>query len=159
MEIQGVINKALDRGFTIVKKSTIEGVGLFAQKAIPTGSRIIEYKGERVLKKNIEVDIANGLISGIYIMNLNETMVIDGERNGNDARFINHNCSPNCTIYFFNEIPFVYALREIAEDEELSFDYKLSAFNKEKKLTLEEQKELSPCFCNSANCRGTLLLS
>jgi uncharacterized protein len=159
MEVQGVINKALDRGFTIVKKSTIEGNGLFAKKIIPTGTRIIQYKGERILKKNIEADIDNGLTSGIYIMKLNETMAIDGERNGNDARFINHHCSPNCTVYFFNEIPFVYALTDIAEGEELSFDYKLSVLDKEKKLTIEEQKEKAPCFCNAENCRGTLLVS
>ena len=159
MQIEGVINIALDRDFTTVKISAIAGNGLFAKKIIPSGTRIIEYKGERILKENIVDDILNGLTTGIYVMKLNETMAIDGERNGNDARFINHHCSPNCTVYFFNEIPFVYALREIVEGEELSFDYKLSAFNMGKKLTLEEQKEASPCFCNAANCRGTLLVA
>lgn len=159
MEVQGVINKALDRGFTEVKKSAIAGNGLFAKKIIPSGTRIIEYEGERVLKINVENDLANGITSGIYLMNLNEKEAIDGERNGNDARFINHHCNPNCTVYFFNEIPFVYALKDIPEGEELSFDYKLSAYNKEKKLTLAEQKEVSPCFCNAANCRSTLLIS
>jgi uncharacterized protein len=159
MEMHGVINKALDRGFTIVKESSIQGMGLFAKTIIPSGSRIIEYEGDRVLKENIISDAENGLTSTIYMMNLNETMVIDGERNGNDARFINHNCNPNCIVYFFNEIPFVYALRDIAEGEELSFDYKLSAFDKTKKLTLEEKKETVPCLCNAENCRGTILIA
>ncbi len=159
MQIEGVINTALDRGFTSVKSSSIAGNGLFAKKIIPSGTRIIEYKGERILKENMVDDIVNGLTTGIYVMNLNETIAIDGERNGNDARFINHHCSPNCTVHFFNEIPFIYALREIGEGEELSFDYKLSAFNKDKNLTMAEKKEISPCFCNAANCRGTLLVS
>jgi uncharacterized protein len=157
MQIQGVINKALDRGLTVVKKSSIQGKGLFAKKIIPSGTRIIEYKGKRILKEDVPGDVVKGLTSTIYMMSLNETTVIDGERNGNNARFINHNCDPNCTVYFFNEIPYIYAIKEIAEGEELSFDYKLSVFDKEKKLTKKEKQERSPCFCNASNCRGTLL--
>jgi uncharacterized protein len=157
MQIQGVINKALDRGFTVVKKSSIQGKGLFAKKIIPSGTRIIEYKGERILKVNISGDMEKGLTTSIYMMSLNEATVIDGERNGNNARFINHNCDPNCTVYFFNEIPYIYAIREITIGEELSFDYKLHVFNKAKKLTKKEQRQSTACFCKATNCRGTML--
>lgn len=34
-----------DRGFTIVKSSAIHGMGVFAKKQIPKGSRLYEYKG------------------------------------------------------------------------------------------------------------------
>lgn len=146
----------IKRDFTIVKKSTVHGKGLFAKSTIPKGTRIIEYAGKRVLKNEIPTDLFNGLTSTAYIMNLNETIAIDAERNGNDARFINHSCLPNCIVYFFNEVPYIYALREIIAGEELSFDYKMGFAEAEQPLSLELKKTFLPCCCGAVNCRGTL---
>lgn len=145
------------RDLTMVKKSQVHGKGLFAKKTIPKGTRIIEYAGKRVLKKNIATDLLKGLTSLVYIMNLNETTAIDAERNGNNARFINHSCSPNCIVYFFNEVPYIYALSQINAGEELSFDYKMGFTSEEKPLSQELKKAFLPCSCGSLNCRGTLL--
>jgi SET domain-containing protein len=145
-----------DRDFTIVKTSPVHGRGVFAKKKIPKGTRIFEYTGQRVLKADLVTDLAKGLTSMIYVMNLNETLAIDGERGGNDARFINHSCNPNCEVMYFNETPYIYAIREIAESEELNFDYKLG-FNTDISLTSNQKKEWFPCNCGSENCRGTLV--
>ena len=149
---------ANDRDFTTVKNSPIQGNGLFAKKLIPKGTRILEYEGERVLKSNLISDIATGLTSGIYVMNLNETTVIDAERNGNNARFANHSCDPNCEIMFFNKTPYLYAMENIPEGIELNFDYKLG-FGDEVEMSNEDKKEWFPCKCGTANCRGTLLVN
>lgn len=145
-----------DRDFSLVKTSPVHGNGVFAKKLIPKGTRIFEYTGLRVLKTDLVNDLANGLTSMNYVMNLNKVMAIDGERGGNDARFINHSCNPNCEVLYFNEIPYIYAMQEIHEGQELNFDYKLG-FDTEATLTAIQKREWFPCNCGSGNCRGTLV--
>lgn len=147
---------ATDRYFTYTQASSIQGTGLFAKKNIPRGTRILAYEGLRVSRDDLLTDLQNGLTSVRYIMNLNETMVIDAERNGNDARFINHSCSPNCEVVSFDEVPYIYAMYEIPPDSELVYDYKLN-FQDPVQITDAQQKEWFPCQCGSANCRGTLI--
>lgn len=36
--------------------------------------------------------------SGHYCLNLDSGMVIDSYRMGNEARFVNHSCEPNCEM-------------------------------------------------------------
>ena len=146
----------IDRGFTEVRSSPIHGCGLFAKKRIPKGTRLLEYEGKRVQRNQIVEDAINGLTNMMYVMGLNETTVIDGERNGNDARFMNHHCSPNCEVYFINDTPFIYAMEEIGKDEELTFDYHLNLVS-ESPLTAGQKKEWFPCHCGSPVCRGTLI--
>ncbi|MEI8112423.1 MAG: SET domain-containing protein-lysine N-methyltransferase [Bacteroidia bacterium] len=149
---------AVNRDFTGVQNSSVHGKGVFAKKIIPKGTRVFEYAGERVLKANLSQDLVNGLTSLVYVMNLNETLAIDGERGGNDARFINHSCDPNCEVLYFNETPYVYAMHEIQEGQELHFDYKLG-FDTETEYTASQKREWFPCNCGSDNCRGTLVSS
>jgi hypothetical protein len=145
-----------DRDFALVKTSPVHGRGVFAKRAIPKGTRIFEYAGERVLKSNLAQDLANGLTSLVYVMNLNETLAIDGERGGNDSRFINHSCDPNCEVLYFNGTPYIYAMYEIKEGDELSFDYKYGS-EADVEVTDDQKREWFPCNCGAANCRGTLL--
>jgi SET domain-containing protein len=149
---------ASDRGFALVKTSPVHGNGVFAKKMIPKGTRIFEYAGLRILKTDLVNDLANGLTSMNYVMNLNKTMAIDGERDGNNARFINHSCNPNCEVLYFNETPYIYAMQEIQEGQELHFDYKLG-FDTETELTASQKREWFPCNCGYENCRGTLVSS
>jgi len=92
----------------------------------------------------------------VYVMNLNAIQAIDGERGGNDARFINHSCDPNCEVLYFNGTPYIYAIQEIAEGDELSFDYKYGS-EADVEVTDEQKREWFPCNCGAPNCRGTLL--
>lgn len=74
-----------------IKKSTIPnaGKGLFTKKAIPKGTRIVEYLGRRSAWKDVKDDDGrNG-----YIFFINRNNVIDAEKNikafaryANDAR-------------------------------------------------------------------------
>jgi len=145
-----------NRDFIRVGKSRIQGTGVFAKRKIPRGTRIIEYKGKRVKKENLRDEYHKGLTSMVYVLSLDETYAIDGEREGNDARFINHSCQPNCEIYIFDDIAYVYAAVEIKRGTELTFDYKLQSASGNQ-LTDKQNKELFPCYCGSENCRGTLI--
>ena len=147
---------ATDRDFSLVKTSPVHGRGVFAKRTIPKGTRVFEYAGLRVSKTDLETDLTNGLTTMTFVMNLNKTTAIDGERGGNDARFINHSCNPNCEVLYFNETPYIYAMQEIQEGQELNFDYKLG-FDSETILSIDQKKEWFPCNCGSENCRGTLV--
>ncbi len=44
---------------------------------------------------------------------------------GNDARFINHACDPNCESVIENRRVFIEAIRTIEPGEELTYDYQI----------------------------------
>ena len=144
-----------DRDFIQVGPSSIEGKGVFAKRAIPRGTRIIEYTGARRTIESLMTDVANGAEPSVYLIHLHEGMVIDGSIDGNDARFINHGCDPNCEIYLFGDRLYVYAMRDIDAGEELTFDY---ALNTPPGLAVKKGRAKDyPCRCGSPNCRGTML--
>lgn len=150
-----VITGALDRGFTRVGRSRIHGTGVFAKRKIPKGSRIIEYTGARVSLDVVVAESTDGLPASAYAFRLNDATIIDGARDGNDARFINHSCEPNCEALSFDDHMYIYALRDIPRGEELTFDYHLSAMTPRR--VSKREREAYPCRCGSQGCRGTML--
>jgi SET domain-containing protein len=80
--------------------------------------------------------------------------VIDASQQGNDARWINHSCDPNCETEETDKgRVFIEALRDIRSGEELNYDYCLII---DEKLT-KKLKAQYACRCGAANCRGTML--
>jgi SET domain-containing protein len=136
-----------------VHRSPIHGCGVFANKPIRKGSRIIEYTGRRVPWKDIPDDWDD---AHTFLFGINDgDDVIDPEIGGNEARWINHSCDPNCeAIEEDGGRIFIHALRHIDPGEELFYDYQLEV---DDPITSEVTAE-SKCFCGSANCRGTMLL-
>jgi SET domain-containing protein len=160
MQMQPITRKVTtrvpDRDFIRVGRSRIEGKGVFAKRKIPRGSRIIEYIGTRVpVAKLFAAVPGDGKPAAVYAFRLNDTTVIDGARGGNDSRFINHSCDPNCETYCFDDHLYVYAMRDITRGEELTFDYRLGTENgrRSKKRDLVDHA----CRCGSPNCRGTMV--
>src|SRR4029079_16141528 len=115
-----------DRDFIRVGPSSIEGKGVFAKRAIPRGTRIIENTGARRTLESLAADVASGAEPSVYLIHLHEGMVIDGSIDGSDARFINHGCDPNCEIYLFGDRLYVYSMRDIDPGGELTFDSTLT---------------------------------
>jgi len=87
----------------------------------------------------------------VYMFYVDWRTTIDGAVNGNEARFINHSCDPNCKSTVENRRVFIDALRDIEPDEELTFDYSLEV------SASSEQKKRYACRCKAPNCRGTML--
>ena len=153
--LKTIINKALDRDFIRVGRSRIEGRGVFAKRKIPKGARIIEYKGKRRAIADLFVERSEGKSAHIYAFSLHEGTVIDGALGGNESRFINHSCEPNCEAYTFDDRVYIYAMRDMSRGEELTFDYQLrSAFGKARK---KSDESAYICRCGAKNCRGTML--
>ena len=137
----------------IVKRSAVHGRGVFAARPFAKGSRIIEYTGRRVLWSTIPDELDD---PRMYYFGLDDgKTVIDPSIGGNEARFINHSCAPNCEIREVRGRIFVHAMRNIRAGEELFYDYHLET-DPDVPRTKEIEAE-APCRCRSENCRGTLL--
>jgi uncharacterized protein len=79
--------------------------------------------------------------------------VIDAAVGGNDARFINHSCDPNCEAVEDDRRIFIEAVRAIAPGDELTYDY---SYTRDETQS-EEDEALYACRCGSPKCRGTIL--
>jgi SET domain-containing protein len=138
-----------------VRKSPIHGNGVFARRAIEAGERIIEYKGERITwDEAIErAHLKGGPVNHTFYFSLADGRVIDGGSHGNQARWINHACSPNCEAYEEDGRVFIHALRPITAGEELNYNYAL-IYDERHTPAL---KRLFECRCGTEGCTGTML--
>jgi uncharacterized protein len=135
-----------------VRKSGVHGRGVFATKTIRKGARIIEYTGRRISWKSVPPESDEQCTYYFGLDNGKE--VIDPAVGGNEARWINHSCDPNCeAIENEQERVFIHALRSLRPGEELFYDYELVIDAPRTREVEEEAK----CFCGSARCRGTML--
>jgi uncharacterized protein len=138
-----------------VRNSPIHGRGVFALKAIPKGTRIIEYKGKLITDKEADRRYSRMHEHSPHTMlfSIDDGLVIDATRYGNSARWINHSCAPNCEIEEEGHHVFIDARRDIRRGEELTYDYNLQIGEKHTKKAQREHA----CFCRSRRCRGTML--
>lgn len=148
------ITKTMRRRF-IVRRSHIHGRGVFALAPIPKGTRIIEYKGERISHEEADTRYSESHASSPHTMlfTVNDKIVIDATRHGNSARWINHSCAPNCEVTDDRDRIFIHAARNIRPGEELTYDYNLQIGEPH---TAAAEREHA-CFCGARGCRGTML--
>ena len=130
------------------KKSNIHRHGLSAAKNIKKGQKIIQYKGKKVSLYKVETDPKYDNEKEIYLFNLNKKYDLDGDFKFNTARLINHSCNPNCEVLDNNRQLWIFAMRDIRKDEELTYDYGFG-FDKDYKQYV--------CKCGSKNCVGYIV--
>ncbi|KAL8767445.1 MAG: hypothetical protein Q9209_006031 [Squamulea sp. 1 TL-2023] len=137
------------------ERSAIHNWGLYAIENIAANDMIIEYVGEKVRQQVADMRERQYLKSGIgssYLFRIDENTVIDATKRGGIARFINHSCTPNCTAKIItvdrSKRIVIYALRDIDQDEELTYDYKF-----EREWGSDDR---IPCLCGSSGCKGFL---
>jgi len=126
---------------------------VFAARRIRRGQRIIEYGGERITaaEGDRRYDDKKMKRHHTFLFSLDKTTVIDGNRHGNDARYINHSCDPNCEAVSERKKIVIYARKNIQPGVELAYDYKYEWSND------KDDVELYKCKCGSARCRGTIM--
>jgi uncharacterized protein len=138
-----------------VRRSGVHGLGVFAAKSIAKGTRIIEYVGERVshdeADRRYEGKDANDSHTFLFIVD--SKTVIDAGTDGNDARFFNHSCDPNCESTVEKKRVFIEAIRDIEAGTELTYDYQIYREDGDP----ENIDEVFACRCGFPNCRGTML--
>ncbi len=135
-----------------VRPSAIHGLGLFAARTLTAGEVLGSYEGRRL--SAAEVEALDGDSNLTYLFELSDGTIIDGAREGNDLRHLNHSCQPNCEAIEREEDNGllqldIVALRAIAEGEELFIDYALA-------IDESQSAESYVCGCLATACRGTM---
>ena len=138
-----------------VRESAVAGKGAFAIRPITKGERIIEYTGERISHPvaDARYDDESMQEHHTFLFSVTSRTVIDASRGGNEARFINHSCDPNCETEIEKGRVYIFALREIPVGEELHYDY---AYERSGDETAEDERRYQ-CLCGTAKCRGSIM--
>tara|TARA_Y100000816_G_C26069410_1_gene562333 strand:+ start:1069 stop:1557 length:489 start_codon:yes stop_codon:yes gene_type:complete len=142
-----------------VEKSKVHGSGVFATKKIKKNTKIIEYIGEKITKKEGDKRSANRIkrylnsskTGSVYIFELNKKYDIDGSPYYNKARYINHSCEPNCEVEIVDDKIWISSIVDIKKGEELSYDYGYEF----------DQDDFRDhiCKCGSSDCVGFIISS
>lgn len=136
-----------------VRKSNIQGRGLFAARRIQPGQKIIQYTGERIPNDEADrrYDEENMERHHTFLFTLDDETCIDGDVRTNTARLINHSCDPNCEAIIEKEEIWIYALKNIQPGVELAYDYKYE------RTGGKEMEKFYVCHCGAAKCRGSIM--
>jgi SET domain-containing protein len=147
--------KAAKAALITVRRSNVHGSGVFAARPIRKGTRIIEYTGERVTHAQADsrYEDKDDSDNHTFLFIVDRRTVIDAGVDGNDARFINHSCDPNCESVIEGQRVFIEAIRSIAPGEELAYDYQIQRDPDDP----DDIDEIFACRCGSEACRGTML--
>ncbi|MBS1914391.1 MAG: SET domain-containing protein-lysine N-methyltransferase [Bacteroidetes bacterium] len=126
-----------------VRRSSIDGLGLFATEPIRGRTKLGDFVGERISERTARKR-AKGA-RRIAIVELGNGTAIDASVGGNGFRYINHSCAPNSYMRIIRNNVEFYALRDIAPGEELTCNYGET-----------HHEGTLGCRCGSAECRGMI---
>jgi len=142
--------------YFVLRHSRIQGKGAFATRPIKRGTRIIEYTGERISPEEADRRYDDGGMGRhhTFLFSVDSKVCIDAAVNGNDARFINHSCAPNCEAVDERKRIYIEAIRDIAPGEELTYDYRL---RRPRPLPRDWRRRYA-CRCAAPRCRRTMLV-
>ncbi|KAF7668686.1 hypothetical protein LDENG_00294660 [Lucifuga dentata] len=129
------------------------GWGLHSTCDIKKGAFVSEYVGEVIDEEECRARIKHAQendICNFYMLTLDKDRIIDAGPKGNQARFMNHSCQPNCetqkwTVNGDTRVG-LFALQDIPKGEELTFNYNLECLGNGKTV----------CKCGAPNCSGFL---
>jgi hypothetical protein len=140
-----------------VRHSPIHGYGVFALRRIRKGTTVTEYLGDRVTHEEADAryEDKDPNDNHTFLFTVDSKTVIDGGVGGNDARFINHGCDPNCESTTQNQRIYVEAIRTIQPGEELAYDYQIDRDPDDP----PNVDVIFACRCGAATCRGSMLVA
>ncbi|KAJ3174908.1 hypothetical protein HDU87_006574 [Geranomyces variabilis] len=146
-----------------------KGWGVKALGRIARGTFVCQYKGELITAAEGDRRRLAGNDTTYYFgldffvddsIPDDHLFIVDANRAGNEARFLNHSCDPNLAVYAVhtdNADPLqhalaFFALKDIPKGEELTFSYNGSVVVQEN----QEAGSVRSCLCGSAQCKGIL---
>jgi len=138
-----------------IRSSPIQGLGAFATHRIPEGTRLIEYAGERLTPEQADARYPDvpGERHHTFLFAIDDDVVVDAAVDGNEARWINHSCDPNCDAVIDDKRIWIETIRDVEIGEELAYDYALQL---DERHTAAAKRRF-PCNCVARTCRGTML--
>ncbi|MBS1511906.1 MAG: SET domain-containing protein-lysine N-methyltransferase [Bacteroidetes bacterium] len=132
-----------DRFSVLIKKSNIDGKGLFALESIPARKKVGELEGDLIsIRKARQLAAKSKRIS---IVEVDDDYALYAAEKDTTYRFINHSCQPNTYMRIFKRHVEFYALTNIKKGEELTCNY--GETHHDGKLK---------CRCGAKNCIGFL---
>ncbi|KAI1903574.1 hypothetical protein AGOR_G00028580 [Albula goreensis] len=134
-------------------RTLARGWGLRGCHDIKKGEFVSEYVGEVIDEEECRARIKHAQendICNFYMLTLDKDRIIDAGPKGNQARFMNHSCQPNCetqkwTVNGDTRVG-LFALTDITIGTELTFNYNLECLGNGKTV----------CKCGAPNCSGFL---
>jgi uncharacterized protein len=138
-----------------VRRSRVHGLGVFARRRIRKGTRVIEYLGERISHREADwrYEHKRPGDNHTFLFIVDRGVVVDAGVGGNQARFINHCCDPNCESVIDQRRIFIEAVRTIQPGEELTYDYRIGRDRSDP----PNVDEIFACRCGAESCRGSML--
>src|SRR5688500_17745272 len=138
-----------------VRKSSIQGRGVFAKRRIRPGQRIVEYTGEKVTNEEADRRYNEEKMERhhTFLFTLDDDHCIDGDVRTNKAKLINHSCDPNCEVIIEDERIWIYAMKNIQPGVELAYDYQYERTGP----NIAELEKFYVCRCGSPKCRGSIM--
>lgn len=131
-------------GLAEFRPSPIHGHGGFAARAVPSGTRLIEYLGERISKDESHRRCE---ANNPFVFQLDDETDLDGNVDWNPARWLNHSCEPNCSAECDEGRIWIVAARDLEAEEELTFNYGYD---------LADYRDF-PCRCGTPACVGFMV--
>jgi SET domain-containing protein len=138
-----VVRQSYQKFDVFVRKSEIDGHGVFAAEMIPPRLKIGEIRGEAITCAEGRRRAAT--LHRIMIVEISPRTAIDASKSTDPMRFTNHSCQANARLAIIAGRIEFYALRAIAPGEEITVDY--GETHHEGKLR---------CRCGAPNCIGAL---
>ena len=123
-----------------IRKSSIQGDGVFATDRISRGEVILSLDDSRIVdgQHPVREDLGENPEHCDYLPD-GTTVLMQGP-----GGYLNHSCSPNVFTYSADRKRFILAMRDVAQGEELLFDYSINAIN----------GDVWTCNCGATGCRG-----
>ena len=137
------------------RRSSIHRFGVFATRRIRGGRRLIAYEGQILTQAQVDAryDEAAAEDPHTLLFHVEGDRYIDASIGGNETRFINHSCDPNCETEVSDGAIWIRAIRNIQPGAELTYDYSLEI----EKGASKKRRGLYACRCGKKKCRGSML--
>lgn len=139
------------KAFSVFKTQDGRGWGVQAGEDIQPGQFLMEYVGEVISDEEVERRMWQAKQEDgacFYMVDLMGATV-DAKFQGNEARFVNHSCAPNCQLQKWvvnGEYRLgLFSIQPIKAGEEVHWDYQFASYG-----------EPVMCRCGAANCRKIL---
>ncbi|KAK7928454.1 hypothetical protein PG985_005452 [Apiospora marii] len=113
-----------------------KGWGLKSTRTIPSGTFVCQYLGTTLNEATVRKQGESN-----YLLRLGD-IFLDAKQQGNQARFLNHSCDPNCDLLKRNDgdrpCAIIITNREILRNNELTINYRWTSGVE--------------CLCGAPNC-------
>ena len=142
------------------------GCGVRTLQPLRRGDFVVEYMGEVIdLDELLRRRREHRYERHVYFMTLDQGLFLDASRQGTWGRFINHSCAPACYTHKWmvrgRLRVGIFAARDIAAGEELTFDYRMERRGERVELPLEAGAAAAAdepvpirCRCGASGCTG-----